>query len=82
VFYSHKIGGNGVPIVDEWRCGYVKGIALDAEAWQPLIEARPDWFEVIQGAHRLCCSKGGIARLDAIMLQPLLQLVLATPGCQ
>ena len=59
LFYSHKIGGNGVPIVDEWCCGYVKGIALGAEAWQPLIEARPDWFEVIQlygtpsGWHRL-----------------------------
>jgi uncharacterized protein len=48
LFYSHKTGGNGVPIVDEWCCGYVKGIALDAETWQPLIEARPDWFEVIQ----------------------------------
>jgi uncharacterized protein len=47
-FYSHQIGGDAVPIVDEWCCGYVKGIALDAEAWQPLMEARPDWFEVIQ----------------------------------
>jgi hypothetical protein len=27
--------------------GYVKGIALDPEGWQPLIAARPDWFEVI-----------------------------------
>lgn len=48
LFYSHKTAGNGVPIIDEWCCGYVRGIALDAEAWQPLIEARPDWFEVIQ----------------------------------
>ena len=48
LFYSHKGGGNAVPIVDEWCCGYLKGITLDAEAWQPLIEARPDWFEVIQ----------------------------------
>ena len=47
LFYSHKIEGNSVPIIDEWCCGYVKGIALDPEGWQPLIDARPDWFEVI-----------------------------------
>jgi uncharacterized protein len=27
-FYAHKIEGNSVPIIDEWCCGYVKGIAL------------------------------------------------------
>jgi hypothetical protein len=42
LFYAHKIDGNSVPIVDEWCCGYVKGIALDPEGWQPLIDARPD----------------------------------------
>jgi uncharacterized protein len=47
LFYAHKIEGNSVPIIDEWCCGYVKGIALDLEGWQPLIDARPDWFEVI-----------------------------------
>ena len=46
LLYSHKIEGNSVPIIDEWCCGYVKGIALDPEGWQPLIDARPDWFEV------------------------------------
>ena len=39
-FYAHKIEGNSVPIVDEWCCGYVKGIALDPVGWQPLIDAR------------------------------------------
>ena len=63
LFYSHKIGGNGVPIVDEWCCGYVKGIALDAQAWQPLIEARPDWFEVIQ----LYGTKSGWERLKDLV---------------
>jgi uncharacterized protein len=48
LFYSHRIEGNSVPIVDEWCCGYLKGISLDPEGWQPLIAARPDWFEVIQ----------------------------------
>jgi uncharacterized protein len=45
-FYAHKIEGNRVPIIDEWCCGYVKGIALDPEGWQPLIDARPAWFEL------------------------------------
>ena len=44
---THKIEGNSVPVVDEWCCGYVKGIALDPVGWQPLIDAWPDWFEVI-----------------------------------
>ena len=42
---DHK--GRSVSIVDEWCCGYVKGIALDPSGWQPLVEAHPDWFEVI-----------------------------------
>src|SRR5450756_569028 len=37
LFYAHKIEGRSVPIVDEWCCGYVKGIALDPASWQPLI---------------------------------------------
>src|SRR3974377_854775 len=40
-------GAEDHPIIDEWCCGYVKGIALDPVGWQPLIDARPDWFEVI-----------------------------------
>ena len=45
-FYAHKIDGSSVAIVDEWCCGYVKGIALDPVGLRPLIDARPDWFEV------------------------------------
>src|SRR5262249_5244421 len=54
-FYSHNFPGNSVPVIDEWCCGYVKGIALDPEGWQPLIDAQPDWFEVIH----LYGTKGG-----------------------
>ena len=46
-FYTRKIEGSRVPIVDEWCCGYVKGMALDPVGWQPLIDARANWFEVI-----------------------------------
>jgi uncharacterized protein len=42
---DHK--GRTVSIVDEWCCGYVKGIALDPSGWQPLFEAHSDWFEAI-----------------------------------
>lgn len=63
LFYSHNIGANAVPIVDEWCCGYVKGITLDAEAWQPLIEARPDWFDVIQ----LYGTQSGWKRLNDLV---------------
>ena len=62
LFYSHRIEGNSAPIIDEWCCGYVKGIALDPEGWQPLIGARPDWFEVIH----LYGTKGGWERLKEL----------------
>jgi uncharacterized protein len=63
LFYAHKIEGNSVPIIDEWCCGYVKGIALDPEGWQPLIDARPDWFEVIH----LYGTKSGWERLKELV---------------
>ena len=62
-FYSHKIPGNSVAVIDEWCCGYVKGIALDPEGWQPLIDVRPDWFEVIH----LYGTKGGWERLKDLV---------------
>ena len=62
-FYSHKIPGNSVPVIDEWCVGYVKSIALDAAGWQPLVDARPDWFEVIQ----LYGTKDGWERLKELV---------------
>src|SRR5450756_1110510 len=47
LFFERDVKGRIVSIVDEWCCGYVKGLALDSLGWQPLIEARPDWFEAI-----------------------------------
>jgi uncharacterized protein len=46
-FLERDVKGRIVSIVDEWCCGYMNGIALDPLAWQPLIEAQSDWFEVI-----------------------------------
>jgi uncharacterized protein len=47
LFLERDIKGHMVSIVDEWCCGYVKGIALDPLGWRPLVKAQPGWFEVI-----------------------------------
>ena len=62
LFYDRKVERRTVSIVDEWCCGYVKGIALDPVGWQPLIDARPDWFEVIH----LYGTKSGWDRLKEL----------------
>ena len=36
-----------VSIIDDWCFGFLKGVALDAQGWQPLIDAHPEWFETI-----------------------------------
>lgn len=48
MFFEHEADGRTVLVVDEWCCGYVKGMSLDLTGWQPLLGAQPDWFEVIQ----------------------------------
>jgi hypothetical protein len=40
-----------------------EGVALDPVPWQPLIDARPDWFEVIH----LYGTKGGWERLKQLV---------------
>src|SRR5260370_41701002 len=47
LFLERDIKGHTVSIVDEWCCGYVKGIALDPLGWRPLVKAQSDWFEGI-----------------------------------
>ena len=37
-----------VTIIDEWCCGDVKGISIDAKGWEPLREAHPEWLEPIE----------------------------------
>lgn len=39
--------GMMVSVIDEWCVGYEKGIALDREAWAPLMEEHPEWFRTI-----------------------------------
>ncbi len=48
LFYERETDEGAVSIIDEWCLGYVKGMSLDPAGWRPLLDAQPDWFEVIQ----------------------------------
>jgi uncharacterized protein len=63
LFFERDVKGRTVSIVDEWCCGYMKGIALDPLGWQPLIETQPDWFEVIH----LYGTEGGWNKLKKLV---------------
>ncbi|HZV55744.1 MAG TPA: UPF0149 family protein [Rhodocyclaceae bacterium] len=39
ILYEREHEGKVVPIIDEWCTGFVRGIALDEEAWRPLMDA-------------------------------------------
>ena len=45
--HSTEWKGEEILVFDEWCEGYCKGIDLDREAWEPLIERHPSWFNVI-----------------------------------
>jgi uncharacterized protein len=48
LFSEHYVDQKVVKIIDEWCCGYVKGISIDAKGWEPLREAHPEWLEPIE----------------------------------
>lgn len=39
LLYERDHHGEKIPIIDEWCAGFVMGIALDEEAWQPLMDS-------------------------------------------
>lgn len=39
LLYEREQDGETIPIIDEWCIGFVRGMALDEAAWQPLLEA-------------------------------------------
>lgn len=39
--------GEEILVLDEWCEGYCKGIDIDREAWEPLLERHPEWFNVV-----------------------------------
>ena len=47
LFPESNAENGGVSIIDDWCFGFLKGVVLDAQDWQPLIDAHPEWFETI-----------------------------------
>ena len=40
-FYIREVEGKTYSIVDEWCSGFLQGIALAGDAWQPLLDEKP-----------------------------------------
>lgn len=40
-------GPEPVAVIDEWCFGFMKGISLTPEAWKPLLDTHPEWFETL-----------------------------------
>jgi len=40
-FYIREVEGKTYTIVDEWCSGFLQGIALAGDAWQPLLDENP-----------------------------------------
>ncbi len=39
--------GDPIPIIDEWCTGFMKGIALDAKGWSPVLTGMPQWVSTM-----------------------------------
>src|SRR5215813_13539441 len=42
-----ELDGRTIPVIDQWCVGYYKCIAIDQQAWAPLIAQYPEWLAVI-----------------------------------
>jgi len=60
-FYTHAVEGKTYTIVDEWCSGFLQGIALAGDAWQPLLDQKPDTLRPF----RLFATPEGWAELNA-----------------
>ena len=60
-FYTHEVEGKTYTIVDEWCSGFLRGIALAGDAWQPLLDEKRDILRPFQ----LFATPEGWAELDA-----------------
>lgn len=40
--YMDESEGRSAPVLDEWCMGFVRGIAMDPQAWDPLVQTLPD----------------------------------------
>ena len=39
--------GDKIPVLDEWCCGFMKGVELDSGGWLPVTAGHPDWLSTI-----------------------------------
>jgi uncharacterized protein len=60
-FYIHEVEGKTYTIVDEWCSGFLQGIDLAGDAWQPLLDEKPGILRPFQ----LFATQEGWAELDA-----------------
>ena len=60
-FYSHEVEGKTYTIVDEWCSGFLQGIEIAGNAWQPLLDEKPSILRPFQ----LFATPEGWAELDA-----------------
>ncbi len=60
-FYTREVEGKTYTIVDEWCSGFLQGIALAGDAWQPLLDEKPGILRPFQ----LFATPEGWAELDA-----------------
>ncbi len=67
--------GKTYTIVDEWCSGFLQGIALAGDAWQPLVDEKPGilrpfqlfatpegWAELDAAADEARCMRSGLVR--------------------
>ena len=59
-FYIREVEGKTYTIVDEWCGGFLQGVALAGDAWQPLLDEKPGILRPFQ----LFATPEGWAELD------------------
>jgi uncharacterized protein len=63
--YTHVVEGKAYTIVDEWCSGFLQGIALEGDAWKPLLDEQPGILRPFE----LFATPEGWADLDAAVDQ-------------
>ncbi len=44
---EHLHEDDRIPVIDDWCSGYVAGMSLDPDGWQPVIKSHPEWLSTI-----------------------------------
>lgn len=60
-FYERVVDGRRIEIVDEWCCGFLKGVRLSASAWKPLKQRRAELLKPFN----MFATRAGWAELES-----------------